>query len=57
MKSERRTPRSVNMNEAELQMAENVMEYYHLHTVSEVIRFLIIRENARIEAGVAADDE
>lgn len=46
----KRRPRTITMNDNEITMTENVMEYYRLHSVSETVRFLIIRENSRIEA-------
>lgn len=49
MNDAKRKARTISMNEAEITMTENVMDYYRLHSVSETIRFLIIRENARIE--------
>lgn len=47
---DKRKQRSIAISERELSFAENVMNYYRFHSISEVIRYLIIRENALIEA-------
>lgn len=43
-----RKTRTICMNEAELTMVENIMDYYRLHNVSETVRFLVIKENQKI---------
>lgn len=52
-----RKPRSISMSEREKSFAENIMYYYRLHSISDAIRFLIIRENAAIEAEAAKGNE
>lgn len=44
----KRKPRSVTLSEEEVTKTEFVMNYYKLHSVSETLRFLAIREFARI---------
>ena len=44
----KRKPRSVTLSEDEVTKTETVMNYYHLHSVSETLRFLAIREFVRI---------
>lgn len=46
---DKRKPRSISLSEREISSAENIMYYYRLHSISDAIRFLIIRENAEIE--------
>ena len=48
MENLKRKPRSVTLSEDEITKTEIVMNYYHLHSVSETLRFLAIREFTRI---------
>lgn len=46
---DKRKQRSIAMSERELSFAENIMFFYKLRSISDVVRFLIIRENEAIE--------
>ena len=48
MENLKRKPRSVTLSEDEIAKTEVVMDYYHLHSISETLRFLAIREFAKI---------
>ena len=47
-----RKPRCLSLNDFEVAMLKTIMDYYHMNNVSEVMRYLIMRENARIEQEV-----
>ena len=53
---DRRKSRSVSLSDRELSFAENVMYFYHLRSVSDAIRFLIIRENGWIQKEQAQEE-
>ena len=46
---DKRKPRTFSMSEREYSLIEDVMYFYRLRSVSDAVRFLIIRESARIE--------
>ena len=55
---DKRQSRTFSMSEREYSQIENVMEFYRLRSFSDAVRFLVIRENARIarfEAEQAAE--
>lgn len=54
---DRRKSRSVSLSDRELSCAEKVMYFYHLRSVSDAIRFLILRENAWITEEQAQNTE
>ena len=45
---DKRKPRTFSMSEREYSLIEIVMRFYQLRSVSDAVRFLIIRESARI---------
>ena len=51
---DKRKPRTFSMSEREYSSIELVMDYYRLRSVSAAIRFLVIRESARI-AGIEVE--
>lgn len=53
----KRKARTISMNDAELTITKNVMDFYRMHSISETVRFLILRENAKIEVEKANRNE
>ena len=53
----KRKARTISMNEAEITIAKNVMDFYRFHSISETVRFLLLRENAKIEVETANKNE
>lgn len=52
---DRRKQRSISISDRELSYAENIMYFYRLRSISDAVRFLIIRENEAIQTGTAND--
>lgn len=45
---DRRRPHSIALSDKELSYAENIMYIYHLRSISDVFRYLLIREHGWI---------
>ena len=46
---DKRRPRGISMSDREVGFAQYLRDFYHLCTVSDVVRFLILRDFARIQ--------
>ncbi len=53
----KRKARTISMNEAEITITKKIMDFYRFHSLSETVRFLILRENAKIEVETANRNE
>lgn len=42
---DRRKPHTISISDKELSYAENIMYIYHLRNISDVFRYLLVREH------------